>query len=209
MMTMGSDFHYQNGHGWFKNLDKLIKYVNAQVNESNVNVFYSTPSCYLYALNQMNRSWTTKEDDFFPYATNEHSIWTGYFTSRPALKRYERYSNNILQIARQLNALANLDRRNDLFRFSESMAIIQHHDAITGTEWQHVADDYVQRLAQGIDDALVSVVNNAYHKLLSITPHYLCQSLNISQCLIIENQHRVPTFFFLKDVKFDLFLCLF
>ena len=144
MMTMGSDFHYQNGHGWFKNLDKLIKYVNAQVNESNVNVFYSTPSCYLYALNQMNRSWTTKEDDFFPYATNEHSIWTGYFTSRPALKRYERYSNNILQIARQLNALANLDRRNDLFRFSESMAIIQHHDAITGT-----------------DDALVSVVNNA------------------------------------------------
>ena len=147
----------------------------------------------------MNRNWTT----------NEHSIWTGYFTSRPALKRYERYSNNILQIARQLNALANLDRRNDLFRFSESMAIIQHHDAITGTEWQHVADDYVQRLAQGIDDALVSVVNNAYHKLLSITPHYLCQSLNISQCLIIENQHRVPTFFFLKDVKFDLFLCLF
>jgi len=27
MMTMGSDFHYQNGHGWFKNLDKLIKKV--------------------------------------------------------------------------------------------------------------------------------------------------------------------------------------
>ena len=99
-----------------------------------MNVFYSTSSCYLYSLNQMNRNWTT----------NEHSIWTGYFTSRPALKRYERYSNNILQIARQLNALANLNRRNDLFRFSESMAIIQHHDAITGT-----------------DDALVSVVNNA------------------------------------------------
>ena len=32
MMTMGSDFQYENANEWFKNLDKLIKYVNAQVN---------------------------------------------------------------------------------------------------------------------------------------------------------------------------------
>ncbi len=30
-MTMGSDFHYENSNEWFKNLEKLIKYVNAQV----------------------------------------------------------------------------------------------------------------------------------------------------------------------------------
>ena len=29
MMTMGSDFQYENAHEWYKNLDKLIKYVNA------------------------------------------------------------------------------------------------------------------------------------------------------------------------------------
>ena len=39
------------------------------------------------------------------------------------------------------------------------MGVIQHHDAISGTEWQHVADDYVQRLSQGIDGALVSNQN--------------------------------------------------
>lgn len=32
MMTMGSDFEYENANQWYKNLDKLIKYVNAQVN---------------------------------------------------------------------------------------------------------------------------------------------------------------------------------
>ena len=31
MMTMGSDFEYENAHRSFKNLDKLIKYVNALV----------------------------------------------------------------------------------------------------------------------------------------------------------------------------------
>jgi len=39
------------------------------------------------------------------------------------------------------------------------MGIVQHHDAISGTEKQHVADDYVQRLSQGIDAALVSNQN--------------------------------------------------
>lgn len=31
MMTMGSDFQYQNARPWYKNLDKLISYVNAKV----------------------------------------------------------------------------------------------------------------------------------------------------------------------------------
>ena len=30
-MTMGSDFQYENANMWFKNLDKLIQLVNAQV----------------------------------------------------------------------------------------------------------------------------------------------------------------------------------
>ncbi|XP_023803917.1 lysosomal alpha-mannosidase-like, partial [Cyanistes caeruleus] len=30
LMTMGSDFHYENAHLWFKNLDKLIAHANAR-----------------------------------------------------------------------------------------------------------------------------------------------------------------------------------
>ncbi|CAF1685286.1 unnamed protein product, partial [Adineta ricciae] len=76
----------------------------------------------------------------------------------------------------------------------EAMGIVQHHDAISGTEKQHVADDYIQRLSYGIDIA-ENVINNAYTKLLpkenklSMTPtQFLCQYLNISECLPIEEQ---------------------
>ena len=95
ILTMGGDFHFQNARAWYKNLDKLIKYVNQ---DGRVNAFYSTPSMYLKALHKANKTWEVKTDDFFPYAHRPHSYWTGYFTSRPALKRYIRESNTILQV---------------------------------------------------------------------------------------------------------------
>ena len=39
MMTMGSDFQYSNAQMWFKNLDKLIKYVN-QVSYNRCTISY-------------------------------------------------------------------------------------------------------------------------------------------------------------------------
>ncbi|CAF3546363.1 unnamed protein product [Rotaria socialis] len=197
MMTMGKDFQYENANMWFQNLDKLIKYVNAQQpNGSDVNVFYSTPSCYLYALNKVGREWTSKTDDFFPLGDTPHGFWTGYFTSRPSLKRYERHANNILQVARQLNALSQINLRSNIFNLSEAMGVVQHHDAISGTEKQHVANDYAQRLSEGVDIA-ADVINNAYAKLLPnqskvpmTAPQFLCQYSNISECLPIEGQDR-------------------
>ena len=67
-------------------------------NGSQVNVFYSTPACYTYALYKSGIEHTVKTDDFFPYADRPHSFWTGYFTSRPALKRLVRTSNNFFQV---------------------------------------------------------------------------------------------------------------
>jgi len=53
----------------------------------------------------MDAAWlcrrSLKTDDFFPYADGPHQFWTGYFTSRPAFKRYERLSSNFLQVGRR------------------------------------------------------------------------------------------------------------
>lgn len=66
--------------------------------DGRVNAFYSTPTTYLDALYKANQTWELKTDDFFPYADCPHCYWTGYFTSRPALKQYVRYNNNLLQV---------------------------------------------------------------------------------------------------------------
>lgn len=43
-------------------------------------------------------------------------------------------------------------RSSDLFSVclsEKAMAVAQHHDAVSGTEKQHVANDYAKRLANG------------------------------------------------------------
>ncbi|XP_053440988.1 lysosomal alpha-mannosidase isoform X2 [Nycticebus coucang] len=189
MMTMGSDFQYQNANMWFKNLDKLIRLVNAQqANRSRVNVLYSTPACYLWELNKANLTWSEKHDDFFPYADGPHMFWTGYFSSRPALKRYERLSYNFLQVCNQLEALAGPAANvgpygsGDSAPLNEAMAVLQHHDAVSGTSQQHVADDYARQLAAGWQPCEV-LLSNALAWLSGSKENFtFCRDLNISIC---------------------------
>ncbi|MPC27361.1 Lysosomal alpha-mannosidase [Portunus trituberculatus] len=198
IMTMGEDFNYQQAGMWMSNLDKLIRYVNKrQTSGSKVNVLYSTPSCYLSALHDANQTWTSKTDDFFPYASGNHSYWTGYFTSRPTLKRYVRHTNTVLQAVKQVASLMGLGRTEGLETLKEAMGVLQHHDAVSGTEKQHVADDYSERLATGTTAAL-GVMGQALGKLQPVeallmekekdggTIHF-CPLLNISSCPVTES----------------------
>ncbi|XP_066563843.1 lysosomal alpha-mannosidase isoform X2 [Amia ocellicauda] len=196
IMTMGSDFQYENANLWFKNLDKLIHYVNAQSQGSGVNVLYSTPSCYLQELHRANLTWPVKTDDFFPYADTPHSFWTGYFSSRPALKRYERKSNGLLQVCNQLEVLGGAASRRgphgsgDSDTLRRAMGVAQHHDAVAGTEKQHVANDYAQRLASGWAHCEPLVSNVLSVLSGSVSPHSYCGSLNISVCPVSEDNHQ-------------------
>ncbi|XP_044735005.1 lysosomal alpha-mannosidase-like isoform X1 [Chrysoperla carnea] len=206
ILTMGGDFTYQDAHMYYKNLDKLISHINAlQKTGSNVNAFYSTPSCYLKSLNDANETWPTKTDDFFPYASDPHAFWTGYFTSRPTTKFFERQGNNLLQVCKQLATLTqNKDEVNPpdelkgLIALREAMGVMQHHDAITGTEKQHVTHDYVRLLTQAVNQCN-DIVTDSLNKLLTSKSNSkqklsLTQcALNISQCDVSERSEKFAT----------------
>uniref|UniRef100_A0A0D9XHR0 Alpha-mannosidase n=1 Tax=Leersia perrieri TaxID=77586 RepID=A0A0D9XHR0_9ORYZ len=187
MWTMGDDFNYQYAESWFRNMDRLIHYVNK---DGRVHALYSTPSIYTDAKHASNESWPLKYDDYFPYADSTNAYWTGYFTSRPTFKRYVRMLSGYYLAARQLEFLVG---RSSLGLFTSSLedplGIAQHHDAVSGTAKQHTTDDYSKRLAigasqveKGVNTALTCLTSSKGTCMSSATKFSQCQLLNISYC---------------------------
>lgn len=175
------------------------------------NLFYSTPSCYLKSLHDANITWPTKSDDFFPYASDPHAYWTGYFSSRPSVKRFERVGNHFLQVCKQLTATAKVAEAHfephlDMLR--RAMGVMQHHDAVTGTEKEHVASDYSRILYQAISACSANTKSSLNQFTTGKAPdpkkqkahkaepkHWdfdfnSCLSLNISMCDVSENANQ-------------------
>lgn len=88
------------------NISRGFKKFKPTVDGSEVNIIYSTPSCYAKAVRDAVEAnsieLNVKTDDFFPYADSINSVWSGYFTSRPTSKRLERFANNLLQVKRNI-----------------------------------------------------------------------------------------------------------
>jgi hypothetical protein len=151
---MGEDFHYANARMWYKNIDKLMNFVNSRP-EYGVKLVYSTPGIYTDAINKEGKSYPLKTDDFFPYADRQNAYWTGYFTSRVAIKGFVRDLGRWLQATRKYiselkmsSASSVIDNNakaieDSIWSLETSMGILQHHDAVSGTEKQKVANDYV------------------------------------------------------------------
>ncbi|KAL8108947.1 alpha-mannosidase At3g26720-like [Apium graveolens] len=194
MWAMGTDFRYQYAVSWFRQMDKFIHYVNM---DGRVNAMYSTPSIYTDAKYAAEETWPVKTGDFFPYADQENAYWTGYFTSRPALKGYVRMMSSYYLAARQLEYfMGRTGSGPNTDILGDALALAQHHDAVSGTERQHVAADYALRISMGYAKAEEVVVSS----LASLTDSRLnssrdglstkfqqCPLLNISYCPPSEN----------------------
>jgi alpha-mannosidase len=104
-----------------------------------------------------------RTDDIWPLGDHPHAYWSGYFTSRPALKRQVRFATNLLVAARQLEVVANLSaaqvghasqKRSPPVGGSwtdsleGTVGVATHHDGMSGTERQSVTDDYAQRISE-------------------------------------------------------------
>ena len=160
MWTMGSDFNYENAEAWFVNIDKLIEAVNA---DGRVHMQYSSPAEYVAAKRkEKDVTWPVTTGDFFPYADGPHQFWSGYFTSRPALKGYVRTTSALFGAVRFAQSIAiakdpSWDSPSalpgSLELIEEALGLAQHHDAVSGTAKQHVTFDYARRLSRGVDRA--------------------------------------------------------
>ena len=114
----------------------------------------------------------------------------------------ERQSNNLLQAAKQIQALygSNLNSKiyanqSDIFILKRAMATMQHHDAVTGTEKQNVAEDYAKSLYEGAK-AVQSFMGPILFEMSGTTPpmgasNFLCPLANVSQCSWTESESNL------------------
>ena len=154
--------------------------------------------------------WTVKRDDFFPYSDCPDCFWTGYFTSRPSLKRFERVASSFLLAARQIEStfyqsltetepFMRLERTprseslydNPMYQLEDAVSVLQHHDGVSGTSKQHVAYDYAKSVQAGMNALVPSTIRKLKSLLLGdendASKKYLedltyCQLLNETKC---------------------------
>ena len=150
MIPWGEDFAYGNAHMNFASYDQLIPYFNGVYDD--ITIMYSTPYMYVDAIKKQNLTYPTKYDDMFPYADQKNEYWSGYFSSRANSKRQVRlaqanlhasnkvFSNKIINQKTEDSEIKSIQDAKDAML--DAMGIYQHHDAVTGTAKQAVADYY-------------------------------------------------------------------
>jgi alpha-mannosidase len=208
LWACGTDFNYQNADHWYHNLDKIIHYANLN---GSINVFYSTPSLYVDAKKKAGVTWEKRYDDVWPLADDKHNYWTGYFTSRPALKRQVRLATNFLTAARQMEVLSGVSKEEvDVptsrpsppvgSSWSDSLegmiAVATHHDGMSGTERQDVSNDYSQRMAQSSDEVEAGIAKSLQKLLGTESDIFQCNCnsdgakdcLNVTMCAYTTSQ---------------------
>lgn len=108
-----------------------------------------------------------------------------------------------MQICKQLTATANLaeaSHEENLDRMRQIMGVMQHHDAVTGTERQHVADDYHLELHAAFSacevntksslDQIATGRNSTDDNTSFDFQFNSCLNLNISDCSVTETSEN-------------------
>ncbi|XP_017708881.1 PREDICTED: epididymis-specific alpha-mannosidase isoform X2 [Rhinopithecus bieti] len=157
----GCDKQFFNASVQFANMDPLLDHINSHAAELGVSVQYATLGDYFRALHALNVTWRVRDHhDFLPYSTEPFQAWTGFYTSRSALKGLARRASALLYAGESMFTRymwpaprGHLDLAWALQQLQQlrwAVSEVQHHDAITGTESPKVRDMYVTHLASGM-----------------------------------------------------------
>lgn len=155
----GDDFTYGNARLTYAPLDALIPYFNEHYDD--MTLMYSTPTQFMEAIKKENIVWPVKYGDMLPYADRAEDYWTGYYTSRAGAKEQSRIASANLHASNKLYSEKAIQQDTDdatirrildaKYKMFDALGIMQHHDAITGTAKQRVADNYTEMIAQAME----------------------------------------------------------
>eukprot|EP00347_Sterkiella_histriomuscorum_P014208 403361757 len=170
----GDDFAYQKAQDTFYYIDQLSKLLSKFSLEKfgiQMDIRYSTVDEYLQAIHSDTKTYPVYQGDFFPYMQvlncddieclegKRMDYWSGYYSTKPGLKQeikdllqMQRNSEKLFAFSQFVQYLASqeVDQKpiiEIMNRTREAASILLHHDAITGTQTQHVKKDYEQRIS--------------------------------------------------------------
>ena len=103
-----------------------------------------------------------------------------------------RETYSVLKFCQQLNVRSkNDDLQKSEMQLTEAFSLVQHHQGITGTSRQHVANDYAKKLYKGRESCFESS-KEEISKLFEINQDFAtCDFLNVTICDLTE-----PGFYF-------------
>ncbi|XP_052215803.1 alpha-mannosidase 2x-like [Dreissena polymorpha] len=157
---LGEDFSYTRAQEWdntYLNFEKILTYINNK-SEWNMRIKFGTMSEYFANIRQQAKLLTSIGEttrnaastfpvlsgDFFPYTERNQEFWTGYFTTRPLLKKFSRDIETLIRGADIFNVMAHSMFKHYWVRYAamtavaaeltaarRDLAMFMHHDGIT------------------------------------------------------------------------------
>lgn len=98
LVPFGDDFNFMDASQNYESMDNMIAYMNEHHGDR-YHFRYSTPSEYVDALAELDVEWPTNYHDMLPIRDTNLPFWTGFFTSRPALKALDRHFSHFTRFA--------------------------------------------------------------------------------------------------------------
>ncbi|XP_052814077.1 alpha-mannosidase 2-like [Mya arenaria] len=151
----------------YRNTKIIMDYINSKPNFKTNIVFGTMKNLFEDIKPSSNKTdllYPVITGDFVPYA-NDPFYWSGYFTTRPSLKRLGREVQESVTATDIFLALATMNlartpqKRSERLRVwtkeiidcRHEVNIFQHHDSITGTSRVNVISDYEKRLSKAFE----------------------------------------------------------
>ena len=139
---MGDDFKYKEAQINFKFLSEILP----ELENAKLSLFTD----YLNRIESYpKKDLKSFKDDLFVYEESNGDSWSGYYTTKPRLKRNIRQVGNILRNFKLIVAYLISEYKKEidqLIDVMEDVAVFMHHDSITGTAKRAVDDDYFERI---------------------------------------------------------------